>query len=157
MRILFDQGTPVPLREYLSQHQVETTFERGWSTLTNGELLARAEQEGFEIFVTTDQNLIYQQNLGDLKIAIVVLASTSWPHIQPAAATITQALVWPCLVASEKWISHKPRHYVRRERRERHLCKRIQVAFYDCEAGISMPQFRLTGEPPTGQVWQRSV
>ena len=92
MRILFDQGTPVPLREYLNQHQVETAFERGWSTLTNGELLARAEQEGFEIFVTTDKNLTYQQNFGGLNIAIVVLTSTSWPRIEKAAAAIGQAI-----------------------------------------------------------------
>ncbi len=52
MRILFDQGTPVPLRELLGSHQVETAFERGWSTLTNGELLAAAEQEGFDVFLT---------------------------------------------------------------------------------------------------------
>ena len=61
MRILFDQGTPVPLRKILTSHQVETAFERGWSTLTNGELLAAAEQEGFEVFVTTDRNLQDQQ------------------------------------------------------------------------------------------------
>ena len=92
MRVLFDQGTPVPLREHLNQHQVETAFERGWSSLTNGDLLARAEQEGFEIFVTTDKNLSYQQNLGGLSIAIVVLTSTSWPRIQKAVAAITQAI-----------------------------------------------------------------
>ena len=63
MRILFDQGTPVPLRKILTSHQVETAFERSWSTLTNGELLAAAEQEGFEVFVTTDRNLQDQQNL----------------------------------------------------------------------------------------------
>ena len=92
MRILFDQGTPVPLREHLNPHQVETAFERGWSSLTNGELLARAEQEGFEIFVTTDKNLVYQQNVGGLNVAIIVLASTSWPRIQKAVAAITLAI-----------------------------------------------------------------
>ena len=54
MPILFDQGTPVPLREFLNPHQVETAFERGWSTLSNGELLAVGEQEGFEVFVMTE-------------------------------------------------------------------------------------------------------
>jgi hypothetical protein len=57
MRVLFDQGTPVPLRRYLPHHSVTTVFEKGWSTLQNGELLLAAEQEAFEIFVTTDQNL----------------------------------------------------------------------------------------------------
>ena len=45
MRILFDQGTPVPLREFLSQHEVATAYERGWSTLKNGELLEAAERD----------------------------------------------------------------------------------------------------------------
>ena len=92
MRILFDQGTPVPLRKILTSHQVETAFERSWSTLTNGELLAAAEQEGFEVFVTTDRNLQDQQNLVGLRIAIVVLSSTSWTRIEKAATAIKQAL-----------------------------------------------------------------
>jgi hypothetical protein len=59
VRILFDQGTPVPLRRALTRHDVVTTHERGWSTHSNGELLDRAEQEGFEVFVTTDSHLKY--------------------------------------------------------------------------------------------------
>ena len=92
MRVLFDQGTPVPLREHLNSHQVETAFERGWSTLTNGELLASAEREGFEVLVTTDNNLPQQQNFGGLNIAVVVLSSTSWPRIQEAAEAVAQAI-----------------------------------------------------------------
>ena len=82
----------MPLREYLGLHQVETAFELGWSTLTNGQLLARADQEGFEVFVTTDKNLLYQQNLGGLSIAIVVLSSTSWTRIEKAAVAVVQAI-----------------------------------------------------------------
>ena len=92
MRILFDQGTPVPLRKLLNPHRVETAFERGWSTLSNGELLAVAEQEGFQVFVTTDRNLRDQQDLSRGEIAIVVLSSTSWPRIQRAATTVKQAI-----------------------------------------------------------------
>ena len=92
MRILFDQGTPVPLRKFLSTHQVETVFERGWNTLRNGELLARSEEEGFDVFVTTDKNLSNQQNLSGRKIAIVVLSSTSWPRFQAAVEPINQAI-----------------------------------------------------------------
>ncbi len=92
MRILFDQGTPVPLRSLLGDHHVETAFERGWTTLTNGELLTEAERSGFEILVTTDQNLRYQQNLTDRPIAVIVLSTTSWPRIQRAVAAITQAI-----------------------------------------------------------------
>ncbi len=92
MYILFDQGTPVPLRKFLDPHQVETAFEQGWSTLKNGELLTVAEQNGFEVFVTTDQNLLFQQNLVKRNIAIVVLSSTSWPRIQKAVSEVTQAI-----------------------------------------------------------------
>jgi hypothetical protein len=82
MRVLFDQGTPVPLRGYLPHHYVSTVFEKGWSTLQNGELLRAAEQEAFDILVTTDQNLKYHQNLASLRLAIVVLMTTSWPVIE---------------------------------------------------------------------------
>lgn len=92
MRILFDQGTPVPLRKLLNPHHVETAFERGWSTLGNGELLAVAEQEGFEVFVTTDRNLRDQQDLRGGSIAIVVLSSTSWARIQKAVMAVKQAI-----------------------------------------------------------------
>jgi hypothetical protein len=47
MRILFDQGTPVPLRRFLTGHDVATAYERGWSAVTNGDLIRLAEQEGF--------------------------------------------------------------------------------------------------------------
>jgi hypothetical protein len=82
MQVLFDQGTPVPLRRYLTPHAVTTVFEKGWSTLQNGELLSVAEREGFEVLVTTDQNLKYQQNLKERQLAIVVLMTTSWPRIE---------------------------------------------------------------------------
>jgi hypothetical protein len=82
MRILFDQGTPVPLRRYLPSHVVDTVFERGWSALSNGELLDVAEQEGYALLMTTDQNLRYQQRLTERQLAIIVLLSTSWPRIQ---------------------------------------------------------------------------
>ena len=88
MRVLFDQGTPVPLRNFLDSHQIETAYERGWSQLTNGDLLAAAEREGFEVFVTTDKNLSSQQNIDGLPFAIVELSSTSWPRIQIAVASV---------------------------------------------------------------------
>ena len=92
MKILFDQGTPVPLRNHFSSHRVSTAYELGWSTLKNGELLAVAESNGFDVFVTTDTNLVYQQNLSDRKIAIVVLSTTSWPRIQNSVAAIVSAV-----------------------------------------------------------------
>ncbi|AHJ28127.1 DUF5615 family PIN-like protein [Nodularia spumigena CS-584] len=73
MKILFDQGTPVPLRKYLTEHSVTTAYEEGWSNLSNGDLLKAAENKGYQILVTTDKNLRYQQNLSERQITIVVL------------------------------------------------------------------------------------
>jgi hypothetical protein len=92
VRVLFDQGTPVPLRNHLPHHSIRTAFELGWSALKNGELLARAEADGFEVLVTTDRNLKYQQNLADRRIAIVVLSTTSWPRIQANVPLVLRAL-----------------------------------------------------------------
>jgi len=92
VRVLFDQGTPVPLRQSLTRHEIATAYERGWSNLTNGELLDTAEQEGFTVLVTTDLNLKYQQNLSARRIAIVALTSTSWPRIQRAVYAVIGAI-----------------------------------------------------------------
>ncbi|ROZ78707.1 hypothetical protein [Ramlibacter sp. WS9] len=92
MRILFDQGTPAPLRHALTGHAVETAFELGWATLQNGALIAAAEDAGFEVFVTTDKNLKYQQNLEARSISIVVLSTTSWPRIQLALPDVVAAV-----------------------------------------------------------------
>ncbi len=88
MRILFDQGTPVPLRRSLNGHIVATAYELGWSTVTNGDLIRLAEQEGYELLITTDNNLRYQQNLRSRSIAILVLTTTSWPRIRQVAGEI---------------------------------------------------------------------
>ena len=63
VRILFDQGTPVPLRRAFDGHIVETVFERGWSQLENGAVIQSAESLGFDVYVTTDKNLRYQQKV----------------------------------------------------------------------------------------------
>lgn len=82
MKILFDQGTPAPLRQALTGHEVVTAFERGWQNLQNGELLRIAEAEGFAAIVTTDQSLRYQQNLSDRRLGVVVLLTTDWRLIR---------------------------------------------------------------------------
>ena len=91
MRILFDQGTPAPLRDHLRGHSVETAYEKGWPALRNGELLAKAEAE-FDVLVTTDRNLRHQQNLAERRIAILVLPTTSWPRLQRIAREIAAAV-----------------------------------------------------------------
>jgi hypothetical protein len=90
MEILFDQGTPAPLRRFLGEHSVTTAYEKGWSELTNGSLLKAAEGL-FELMLTTDRNLRYQQNLSGRKLAILVLPTTSWPVIQKHVDLILEA------------------------------------------------------------------
>jgi hypothetical protein len=92
VKVLFDQGTPAPLRRALVGHSVETAYERGWSSLQNGALIAAAEAAGFEVFVTTDKNLKYQQNLATRTLSIVVLLTTSWPRIQGSLPAVLAAV-----------------------------------------------------------------
>lgn len=91
MRIIFDHGTPDPLRHALAGHAVSTSAEKGWSRLSNGELLAAAEVE-FDLLLTTDQSLRYQQNLTGRKLALIVLTTTSWPRIQRHIALVVAAV-----------------------------------------------------------------
>lgn len=91
MKVLFDQGTPAPLRSYLIGHDVATAYELGWSDLKNGELLTIAEGK-FDLFITTDRNLRYQQNLVGRKLAILVLPTTSWLKLQKNTADILSSL-----------------------------------------------------------------
>lgn len=92
MQVLFDQGTPVPLRQSLTHHAVTTAYERGWSELKNGELLDAAEKAGVEVLLTTDLNLKHQQNLERRRIAIAVLSTPSWPRIQHALDAVVHAV-----------------------------------------------------------------
>jgi hypothetical protein len=92
VKILFDQGTPAPLRHSLRDHEVVTAFERGWQALQNGELLRTAEAEGFAAIITTDKNLRYQQNLADRCLSIVVLMTTDWRLIRQHTDYVAKAL-----------------------------------------------------------------
>lgn len=92
MKVFFDQGTPAPLRKQLTGHTCTTAYEQGWTTLTNGALLDAAEQAGYDVMITTDQNLKYQQNLSRRRLAIIVLQSTSWPRIRARVAAIQAIL-----------------------------------------------------------------
>ena len=90
MRVLFDKNVPYGAREFLSQHQVETVDDRGWARITNGELLQPAEEAGFEVVVTADQNIVYQQSLEGRKLALVVLGSNIWPIVRNYEAAIRE-------------------------------------------------------------------
>ena len=95
MRILFDHGAPAPLAPFLKGHTVEKSKERGWDTLSNGDLLRAADEAGFDAFVTTDKNLRYQQNLKARRLAILVLSKSAWPivsrHVDRVVAAVDSA------------------------------------------------------------------
>ena len=82
MLILFDHGTPAPLRYVLKGHVVVEAIERGWDAISNGELIAAAEEAGFGLLLATDKNIRYQQNLEGRKIAFVVIGNQPWPTLR---------------------------------------------------------------------------
>ncbi|MBI4909736.1 MAG: hypothetical protein HY820_39325 [Acidobacteria bacterium] len=92
LRVLSDKNVPVPLRRLLKGCQIRTAAQESWDTLENRELLATAESSGYEILVTCDQNLHYQQNLKHRRIALVVLGSNIWPAVQTRLSEIQKAL-----------------------------------------------------------------
>ena len=92
MLILFDQATPVPIRSFLEGHTVRTAAQQGWDKLRNGDLLTAAEEAGFDILLTTDKNMRYQQNLEGRKIAIVVLGQQQWPQLRPHIERVIEAV-----------------------------------------------------------------
>jgi hypothetical protein len=95
MLVLLDQGTPVPIRAFLRAHTVQTASQRGWDTLKNGELLKAAEDAGFEVLVTPDKNIRYQQNLTVRRIALVVVGNPQWPilrlHVERVVSAVDAA------------------------------------------------------------------
>ena len=95
MRFLFDHVTPKGIARVLSGHTVTKAKERGWDTFSNGALLAAAEQAGFDLLVTADKNMRYQQNLEARRIALVVLSTPQWPvvklHLDKIAACVNAA------------------------------------------------------------------
>ena len=82
MRVLFDNGTPSGIARALDGHEVIELRDIGWDTLSNGVLLREAETAGYEVLLTNDKNIRYQQNLTGRKIAIVVLGNSQWPMVR---------------------------------------------------------------------------
>ena len=92
MRVLLDNGAPRGVAAFLTGHVVEEARAHGWEKLANGELIVAAEGTGFEVLVTTDKNIRYQQNLKDRKIALVVLGNSQWPMVKLVSAAIAAAV-----------------------------------------------------------------
>ena len=93
MKIILDESTPQKLCTLIdARHTVVTTWFQGWSGLKNGALLNAAEREGFELFITADQELGYQQNLTDRSMAILVLSTNNWSLVKARINEITAAI-----------------------------------------------------------------
>jgi hypothetical protein len=93
MRILLDHNTPAPLRYWLLGHQVETAYERGWAELSNGDLLRVAEDAGFEVLLTTDKGIRYQQNLRGRKLGLAVLSTNDWTRIRKWRSVVVERIL----------------------------------------------------------------
>src|SRR5712691_1520875 len=91
MRILLDECVPSPMQSLLGNHVCATVQDRGWSGIRNGDLLQRAEAE-FDLFITSDQNIRYQQNLAGRHIAILELSTNDLRRIEAAPSLIENAI-----------------------------------------------------------------
>ena len=92
MKIIFDNSTPAPLAGFLVGHAVSLCPKLGWARLGNGELLEAAEGAGFELMITADQNLKYQQNLSKRRIALIVLGSNDWSIVKNYTTAIVASV-----------------------------------------------------------------
>jgi hypothetical protein len=90
--VLFDKNIPWGLRPHLTGHAVRTTEDEGWSGLNNGDLLSAAERVGFEVMLTADRRIRYQQNLAGRRMALVVLSNPAWPVVRNHIPTIKAAV-----------------------------------------------------------------
>ena len=91
MKVLFDHGTPAPLRQELKGHEVVLAREQGLDTLSNGDFLDAAEASGCQVVVTTDKGIPYQQNLVRSKLAIVIVEA-NWPRLRDQLPLIRDAV-----------------------------------------------------------------
>ena len=82
MKVLFDSGTPKPISRILTGHEITFARRIGWHELENGELIQQAEEAGYEVLLSTDKNIQYQQNLSSRKIALVILGNSQWPVVR---------------------------------------------------------------------------
>ena len=91
-RVLLDHCVPAPFRKCLVGHDVSITSEQGGETLSNGELLRTAEEAGFDVLITADKNLRYQQNLAGRRIAIIELPTNRLRLVNGLATDVLAAL-----------------------------------------------------------------
>ena len=92
MRILLDHNVPRPLKNNLPGHDTDTAADRGWQDLNNGELLDQAETDGYELFLTSDRRIPFQQNLTRRNISVLILTTNSWPRLRQRLNDINEAV-----------------------------------------------------------------
>jgi len=92
MRILLDHNVRAPLRNWLIGHEVETAYERGWAEMSNGDLLRIAEEFSFDVLITTDKGIRYQQNLARRRRALVVISTNDWTRIRKSKSVVVSAI-----------------------------------------------------------------
>ena len=106
MKILFDESVPVQVRHALGGHQVSTAVEMGWRGISNGDLLDRAEADGFQVLVVADKNFQHQQNLQGRRIAILELWTNHRPTLEKnferIRAAVESAAAGQFVVLNEK-------------------------------------------------------
>jgi predicted nuclease of predicted toxin-antitoxin system len=104
LRVLIDQHLPAGVARHVAGYAVSTVSGMGWAGLTDGVLLTAAEHDRFDVLVTGDRNLIYQQPLAGRRIAVVVLSTTHWPTLRPQTAlvraAVEEAVAGACLVVT---------------------------------------------------------
>jgi hypothetical protein len=93
LKILFDNGAPKPIARSLIGHEVSRARQIGWHEMENGELIREAEKAGFDVLLSTDKNIQYQQNVSDRKIALVILGNSQWPQVQQCLDGIVEAVI----------------------------------------------------------------
>ena len=91
-RVLFDKNVPVPLRRHLKGYVIGTAADEGWGQISNGLLVDFASRAGYDVLLTCDQNIHYQQNLTGRTISLVVLESNIWTAVLPKVSEIVAAL-----------------------------------------------------------------
>jgi hypothetical protein len=92
VKVLLDHNVPHRLKSALTGHSVNTADDLGWARLENGDLLTAAESAGFEVLLTADKNLSYQQNLSGRSIALVVLPTNNWNILKLRTLAVLAAL-----------------------------------------------------------------
>jgi hypothetical protein len=91
-RVLFDQNVPRPVRRLLTACEVKVADEMGWSRMKNGLLLTAAEQAGFDVLLSGDKSMQYEQNMAGRKIGVVAMSDNHWDIVRPYVQQIAQAI-----------------------------------------------------------------